>query len=554
MWTFALAALLMLIPTLGQATTWYVSNGTNGNLGVDANSCDTAKNINTPKRNIGGTAGAAACAQAPGDIIDVRGGTYIETFKAWVQPLASGAAGNPITLQGHPGETVWLQPPSGSCTGIDFGASNGKPYWKFLRINLDGRNMSCGASTVYLSSMGINATGAIFQDLECKDASNNGGGGGTALCIQAAASNMLITNVHMHDTHQTFGDHGGSYAIYATRGGIIIEKSIFHDTGGYGVQYNDSAGPPGGWSGNIFRYNTVYNTGRRSGKGTGGLVLNGSQNGAIVHSNVIYGVVKGGGIDMFGDTDSKVYNNTIVGSPLCIGVGSNQGSIRPVIKNNICKNNAGGITIYGGASGAIVDHNIIHGGGTILNSGTGGTVAAAITTDPKLTNLSTHNYTLLAGSPAIDAGVNLTATAPFDVTGVTPFTVPMEIGAYNFGTTVIPLHLAFLTPPTTVPEDTAFSVVVEARDATNALSTTFTNVMTIAKASGTGVLGGTLTCTASGGACTFANLTIDTPGTFTLVVSAPGADPVTSSPFAVLDVTIPPPVAITRAVRILRVR
>jgi parallel beta-helix repeat protein len=517
--------------------------------------CTAATNIATPKRHIGGNDGAARCAVA-GDIIDMRGGTYIETFKAWVQPLASGTVGNPITLQGHPGETVWLQPPSGSCTGLDFGASNGKPYWKFLRINLDGRNMSCGASTVYLASMGINATGAIFQDLECKDASNNGGGGGTALCIQAAASNMLITNVHMHDTHQTFGDHGGSYAIYATRGGIIIEKSIFHDTGGYGVQYNDSAGPPGGWSGNIFRYNTVYNTGRRAGKGTGGLVLNSSQVGAIVHSNVIYGVVKGGGVDMFGDTDSKVYNNTIVDSPLCIGVGSNQGSIRPVIKNNICKNNAGGITIYGGASGAIVDHNIIHGGGTILNSGTGGTVAAPITTDPKLTNLSTHNYTLLAGSPAIDAGVNLTATVPLDATGVTAFGVPMEIGAYNFGTTVSPLHLAWLTPPTTATEDLVFSAVVQILDAGDAINTAFAGTVTVTKASGTGTLSGTLTCTPVSGVCTFSNLIIDTPGTFTLTASATGATSVTSAPFAVTSAStgVPPPAEISRALRVLRVR
>ena len=51
----------------------------------------------------------------------------------------------------------------------------------------------------------------------------------------------------------------------------------------------------------------------------------------------------------------------------------------------------------------------------------------------------------------------------------------------------------------------------------------FSNVVTIAKASGHGVLGGTLTCAPSGGVCTFANLTLDTPGTFTLSVSATGA-------------------------------
>jgi hypothetical protein len=367
---------------------------------------------------------------------------------------------------------------------------------------------------------------------------------------------MLITNVHMHDTHMTFGDHQGSYAIYATRGNIIIEKSLFHDTGGLGVQFNDSTNPSGGWTGNIFRYNTVYNTGRRAGGGVGGVVANNAQNGTLIHSNVFYGVVRGAAIDVFGsgNVGVRVYNNTVVDSPACVAVGSNQESSGTIVKNNLCKNNAAGITLYANSNSAVVDHNIIHGGGSITNSNTSNVVSAPITTDPKLANVSTHNYTLLTGSSAIDAGVNLTATVPLDATGVTAFGVPMEIGAYNFGTAVSPLHLAFLTPPTTVVEDTTFSVVAEALDATNALSTTFTNVVTIAKASGTGVLGGTLTCTPSGGICTFANLTIDTPGTFTLSVSATGADAATSSPFAVLDATVPPPTNIARNVRILRVR
>ena len=88
----------------------------------------------------------------------------------------------------------------------------------------------------------------------------------------------------------------------------------------------------------------------------------------------------------------------------------------------------------------------------------------------------------------------------------------MEIGAYNFGTAVSPLHLAFLTPPTTVVEDTTFSVVAEALDATNALLDDIYQCGDDCQSLARGSLGGTLTCTPSGGICTFANLTIDTPG------------------------------------------
>jgi hypothetical protein len=310
-------AVLLIVTWSGgvRAATYYVSL-----TGVDTSyspaNCTVATNIATPKRHIGGTDGAARCAVA-GDIIDVRGGTYPENFKAFSQTLASGTAGNPITVQGHVGETVWIQPTG--CTGIDFGAVTAK-----LEISphyMDGHLM--GGGLTVLSPLPESANGMVLQDLECKDASNNGGGGGTALCLQASADNMLITNVHMHGTHQTFGDFQGSYTIYATTGNTVIEKSLFHDTGGYGVQFNDSAGPVGGWTGNIFRYNTVYNTGRRSGGGTGGVVANNAQNGTLIHSNVIYGVVKGAAIDVFGSNNSgvRVYNNTIVDSPSCIAGG-----------------------------------------------------------------------------------------------------------------------------------------------------------------------------------------------------------------------------------------
>ena len=147
--------------------------------------------------------------------------------------------------------------------------------------------------------MGINATGAIFQDLECKDASNNGGGGGTALCIQAAASNMLITNVHMHDTHQTFGDHRGVMRSMPPEAASLSKRAFSTTPAGTVCNIMIPLALLAG--GAEISFGTIPSTipGDGLGRSTGGLVLNSSQVGAIVHSNVIYGVVKGGGVDMF---------------------------------------------------------------------------------------------------------------------------------------------------------------------------------------------------------------------------------------------------------------
>ena len=121
--------------------------------------------------------GVARSVRSLAILLMLRGGTCAESFRAFGRLLASGTSGNRLLSRAmwekRSGVPALLR---GTCTGIDFGASNGKPYWKFLRINMDGRNMSCGASTVYLMSVGLTAIGTVATRPQCKDASNNGGG------------------------------------------------------------------------------------------------------------------------------------------------------------------------------------------------------------------------------------------------------------------------------------------------------------------------------------------------------------------------------------------
>src|SRR5262245_12672644 len=93
-------------------------------------------------------------------------------------------------------------------------------------------------------------------------------------------------------------------------------------------------------------------------------------------------------------------------------------------------------------------------------------------------------------------------------------------------------------PPTTVPTNTAFTVLIEARDAGGVLDNSYTGNVTIALTPGTGtpgaILGGTTTVAAVGGVATFNDLTVDTAGTgYTLSATSDALTPVTTSAFDV---------------------
>lgn len=90
-----------------------------------------------------------------------------------------------------------------------------------------------------------------------------------------------------------------------------------------------------------------------------------------------------------------------------------------------------------------------------------------------------------------------------------------------------------VAPAGAEPGRTLPAVVVEVRDAAGERVCESSAVVTIAKASGTGTLSGTLTATAVCGLATFDNLTISQAGAFTLRATSPGLTSVTSPSFTV---------------------
>lgn len=100
-----------------------------------------------------------------------------------------------------------------------------------------------------------------------------------------------------------------------------------------------------------------------------------------------------------GASSVNLYNNTVEGSPENSLYFSNLGLVSIVIRNNIFKD-CGNIENEG-AAGLTYDHNCWYNCTETLAG------AGDVTSDPLFTDEAGHDYTLQAGSPCIDAGVDV---------------------------------------------------------------------------------------------------------------------------------------------------
>jgi len=117
------------------------------------------------------------------------------------------------------------------------------------------------------------------------------------------------------------------------------------------------------------------------------------------------------------------------------------------IKNNILYQNATyGINSWEAhGSGVVVDHNLVYGNAEgDYNFTRGGsdysyTLGTTISTAPLFVNSSSAGFDphLGAGSPAINAGLNLSSTFSTDKEGAArPASGPWDMGAYRYGNTI----------------------------------------------------------------------------------------------------------------------
>jgi hypothetical protein len=273
------------------------------------------------------------------------------------------------------------------------------------------------------------------------------------LTIYTGATNNTVTNVTVYNSYGT-----APLAIYGsgTTGNLVQNSTFYQDTA-----YASTYVTPGAWgiivahgasTSNTVDKCVIYST---AASAHGFAFLVGDANTTLIAShNLIYGpftdalnVGSGGGylnagssITFFGNlvdisqangvgmvftgsVGNSIYNNAIYGpSNTNAAISQASTSTGALVKNNIFWTGGYATVDASSESGTAYDYNVYFSasgtpfswGGTAYSFANWKTNSSqdshSLNSDPKLTNAPGRNFTLLAGSPAIDAGTNLGST------------------------------------------------------------------------------------------------------------------------------------------------
>jgi len=382
---------------------------------------------------------------APGDVILVRSGTY-----AGCRIRNSGTPAAPKTL------------------ARDIGAA--------VVINTPGPQNSHSSLIEIESGSGAEVTDWIVDGLEVASSPHHG--------IDIRITNRItIRNCYAH--HAAPGD--GIFLAFASH--PVIENNEVSFNAEHGIYHSNSADYPT-IRGNRSHHNSgggiQLNADYSAKCPCGTTVRDGIISFALLENNVIYeNGVSGGsainwdgvddsvirnnliydnhafGISLFstdgshGSSRNKVYNNTIVmalNGRWAVNIPKSKGSggspVGNIVKNNILyteRADKGAIAVYSTAAGVLTsDYNVVvdrfsTNGGTSVTSTLAQwkalgfdahslvSTASALFVDP-----ATKNYQLKTGSPAIDAGVNLSPDVTADINGLPrPQRTAYDIGCYE---------------------------------------------------------------------------------------------------------------------------
>jgi parallel beta-helix repeat protein len=422
--SLSLIFFFLSLPTFALGATYYVAtNGSDSNPGTIT---QTFRTINH-----------GVSVLQPGDTLIMRVGTYNEWVDSSIDslnPIPGGTSENTRTIiKGYPGETVIITPPAGSPNVFLFSGSN-RRFITLENLTLDAPNITgdCIAFT-WEVARGQN----VPSFLRIKDST-----------IRNCFRDAIFGNGNSHEfinlkIHNNGTDVGNDHGYYLGDGmsNILIERNEIFGNTGFAIRWDIR-----GETSNVTIRHNIMRDNRCGGMEIGGVF--GTNN--LIHNNLIYN--NGpcpippapsldndfaafwhiGGITIWGGDGYQIYNNTLYNNPakgihLCSGMNAR------VMNNMLFQNGtnpisttAQGSPCPGNASGYVISHNL--------------------TGDPLLVNAASANFHLQSGSPAINAGVNLSPTVTTDFDGVLrPQGCCYDIGAYEYRGTPQP------TPPAPTP-------------------------------------------------------------------------------------------------------
>jgi parallel beta-helix repeat protein len=370
-------------PSVANATVYYVA--TDGN---DANPGGQSQPFRTIKKGVS--------VLKAGDTLYLRQGTYNESIEPAAMQIPSGTSWtNAITIAGYSGEMAII-------TSINIQDNFDLSVAAFLIFNnlkMSNYRVAGSSHHIRLIDSEVDGKGQV--------GSNN------LVMIIEGTTNHEVIRCRVH------GAEPGAYGFYIKAQNMLIEGNEIYNNGGYGIHlyasgHNDV-------NNNIVRNNIIYGNGFSDGpRGLSvGAVIIASGNNNQFYNNIVYSNT-GTAVSVAytnGGTNNQIYNNTVYGNT-GIGIEINTSAPQTVVRNNIVYGN-GNVIVDWGATGTVQSSNL--------------------TTNPQFVNASAHDFSLQAGSQAIDAGVAISAVTT-DIQGVArPKGTSYDIGAYEYGKGLTPL-------------------------------------------------------------------------------------------------------------------
>ena len=361
-----------------QAVTRYVAKSGQG--GSDSNTCTQAQSIDTPKLTI---VAGLACTQ-PGDRLQIREGTYAEFIKTSTQTIPSGSNWNdaPI-IERYQNEVVTIRPNGTPYAIVEILGTH--DYMIFQGLVFDAVNVSN-----YHFNLGGTGGRIRLANNEMKNSPRS-----SILVGKDSNFNEILDN-YVHDGGTVLtGTSCCGYGIYLQGSDNLVRGNRFEFHTGYGIHnYNGHTGSSS--NRNKMIRNRVKNNATDSGatQSAGIMIGSGTENKA--EYNVVIGHPFGIMVAQNGATNNEVNNNTVYGATIA-GVLVKAGMVGTKVRNNLLYNN-----VYTTNNGVRVD------GGSVV------TQTNNRTSNPNYKDAAGGDFTLLAGSLAIDAG---TAIAGYNHNG-----------------------------------------------------------------------------------------------------------------------------------------
>ncbi|HLG19814.1 MAG TPA: right-handed parallel beta-helix repeat-containing protein [Bdellovibrionota bacterium] len=379
------------------------------------------------------TLGKAGSNVQPGDTVHVRGGTYTEVQtclkcndNSVLQIVVSGTSADPIRFVAASGETVTIDGSGGAQHGIQiietYDSSVQPKYVEvdgFVVKNVPGACVAVTDTTdVTVRNLDVSSCGGwamslnrtVRVTLEWNRIHDNPMAGWTSAVdlFECLDGNVVRGNfiwANSDEDPQDSEGHGITMDTCGSTGGALIESNVIWDNEGWCLSmYKSDNG--------ILRNNTCFMNGRRSGVGEVTVLGNQYQ----VHNNILI------------PRDGQIALNLRT-----IGSYTVDASTIESDYNLLWSATHSDVAMWGdGVRGTVAEYQA---------ENEGGWDAHTIQADPMLKDTAADDFSLTAGSPAIDGGDDAHAASSDILDGARPVdgngdgAAVVDLGAYEFNAT-----------------------------------------------------------------------------------------------------------------------